>query len=301
MLPWLMQRGEVPVSEMAAHFALTEAELIADLERASLCGLPPFIDEMIDVYIDEGMVCVGVPRLFTRPLRLTAPEGFGLLAAGRSAMQLPGADPAGPLGRALDKLATELGDDGVVVDLDRPEVAAELAAAAASGERLRISYWTPSRDEVTDRDVTPRAVFTDGGHWYLLADDYRSGEERNFRIDRIMAIEPTGIVDAPRDVVVPDARKWFTEDPDFERVTLRMPTDMLWMIERYPTDSITPDDSSADMSIVVLAVTGEQWLSRLLLRLGASTVVLQPQRWSSLAATAAQAVLRRYGVDSRDT
>ena len=85
MLPWLMQREEVPVSEMAAHFSLTEAELIADLERASMCGLPPSVDEMIDVYIDEGMVYAGVPRLFTRPLRLTAPEGFGLLAAGRSA------------------------------------------------------------------------------------------------------------------------------------------------------------------------------------------------------------------------
>ena len=301
MLPWLMQRKEVPVSEMAAHFSLTEAELIADLERASMCGLPPYLDELIDVCIDEGMVYAGVPRLFTRPLRLTAPEGFALLVASRSAMQLPGADPAGPLGRALDKLAIELGDDGVVVDLDRPEVADELAAAAASGQRLRMSYWTPSRDEVTHRDITPRAVFTDSGHWYLLADDHRSGEERNFRIDRIMATEATGVFDAARAVVVPDARTWFIGDPDFERVTLRMPTDMLWMIERYPTDSITQDESFDDMSIVVLAVTGEQWLSRLLLRLGASAVVLQPERWSSLAAVAARTVLRRYGVESNET
>ena len=66
-----------------------------------MCGLPPFVDEMIDVFIDDDMVVVGVPRLFTRPLRLTAPEGFALLAAGRAAMQLPGADPEGPLGRGL--------------------------------------------------------------------------------------------------------------------------------------------------------------------------------------------------------
>ena len=59
-----------------------------------MCGLPPFVDEMIDVFIDDDTVYVGVPRLFTRPLRLTAPEGFALVAAGRAAMQLPGADPA---------------------------------------------------------------------------------------------------------------------------------------------------------------------------------------------------------------
>ena len=105
MLPWLMERGEVPVAEMAARFELTEAELVGDLELAALCGLPPFIDEMIDVFIDEGVVFAGVPRLFTRPLRLTAPEGFALLSSGRAAMQLPGADPDGALARALDKLA----------------------------------------------------------------------------------------------------------------------------------------------------------------------------------------------------
>jgi len=73
MLPWLMERGEVPVAEMAARFELTEEELVGDLELAALCGLPPFIDEMIDVFIDEGVVFAGVPRLFTKPLRLTAP------------------------------------------------------------------------------------------------------------------------------------------------------------------------------------------------------------------------------------
>ena len=67
-----------------------------DLELAAMCGLPPFVDEMIDVFIDDDTVFVGVPRLFTRPLRLTAPEGFALVAAGRAAMQLPGAEPERP-------------------------------------------------------------------------------------------------------------------------------------------------------------------------------------------------------------
>ena len=94
-----------PVAEVARRYDLTEAQVQKDLELVAMCGLPPFVDEMIDVFVDDGMVFVGVPRLFTRPLRLTAPEGFTLLAAGRAAMELPGADPDGPLGRGLDKLA----------------------------------------------------------------------------------------------------------------------------------------------------------------------------------------------------
>ena len=92
MLPWLMERGEVPLAEVAERFRLTEDEVAADLELVAMCGLPPFVDELIDVFIDEGTVFVGVPRLFTRPLRLNSTEAFELLAAARAAMELPGAD-----------------------------------------------------------------------------------------------------------------------------------------------------------------------------------------------------------------
>jgi proteasome accessory factor C len=111
MLPWLMELGQVPVAEAAERFSMTEAEIARDLELAAMCGLPPFVDELIDVFIDEGMIWVGVPRLFTRPLRLNSMEAWELLAAGRAAMQLPGADRDGPLGRGLDKLARALGED----------------------------------------------------------------------------------------------------------------------------------------------------------------------------------------------
>jgi proteasome accessory factor C len=165
MLPWLMERGEVPLAEVAERFRLTEHEVAADLELVAMCGLPPFVDELIDIFIDEGTVFVGVPRLFTRPLRLNSTEAFELLAAGRAAMELPGADPAGPLGRGLGKLAAALGGDapvdsglgaGLDVDLEPPEMTDEVADAARRLERLRIMYWSASRDESTERLITPR-------------------------------------------------------------------------------------------------------------------------------------------------
>ena len=301
MLPWLMERGEVPIAEMAKHFSITEAEAIADLELASMCGLPPFVDEMIDVFIDEGIVYTGIPRVFTKPLRLTAPEGFALLTAGRAAMALPGAEPAGPLGRALDKLAVALGEDGVVVELERPPLADMVAAAAVNGSRLEITYWTPARDEANVRQITPRAVFADGGHWYVLADDQRSGSERSFRIDRILDARDTGVIDAPREVQLPDVNRWFADDADIERVTLRLPGELMWMIERYPIDSRTTDPSDSTMVTVVMPVVSEQWLERLVLRLGQRATVVAPERWTTLATRAARGVLALYESTSRDS
>jgi proteasome accessory factor C len=301
MLPWLMERGEVPVAEMAARFELTEAELIGDLELAALCGLPPFIDEMIDVFMDEGVVFAGVPRLFTKPLRLTAPEGFALLSSGRAAMQLPGADPDGSLARALDKLAGVLGDDGVVVDVPQPPATADLAAAVREDAQLRVRYWSANRDEATERVITPRSIFLDRGHWYVIADDGRSGESRTFRIDRFEEWERTGVID-PQDVdaataVPPSGDRWFV-DGDVPSVVLRLAAPARWAAERYPLREEHPEETEADVKsgaiVVRMAVASEQWLRTLLLRLGPHAVVLEPVEWHDLGADAAQQLLECY-------
>lgn len=293
MLPWLMERGEVPVAEMAARFDVSEPELIRDLELAAVCGLPPFVDEMIDVYIDEGVVYTGVPRLFTRPLRLTAPEGFALLAAGRAALALPGADPGGALARALDKLSAVLGDDGLVIDQPAPAAVGDLTEAAGRGERLTITHWSPARDQATTRQITPRAVFTDRGAWYVLADDHLHGEERTFRIDRIESIEHTGVTDEFRPVAVPDSPQWFA-DSDLPVVVIRLPAADERLVEQFPMEHRHPDGDHVEFT---LRVTTQEWLAALLLRLGRRAEVRSPARWGGLRQRAAAELLERYALE----
>jgi proteasome accessory factor C len=289
MLPWLMERGEVPVAEMAERFGLTEAQLVSDIELVSMCGLPPYLDELIDVWIDEGMVSTGVPRVFTKPLRLTAPEGFALLAAARVAMQLPGAEADGPLARALEKLAAALGDV-VVVDQPQPPATADITAAADRGARLRVTYWSATADGASERVITPRRVFLDRGRWYVIADDHRSGEERTFRIDRIEQWTPTGEVDEPRAVAAPAADEWFLDD-DLRTARLELPASAAWVVERYPVRAV---EHAGTRLVVELAVTDERWLRELLLRLGSEAAVLSPDEWRHLGADTAATLLARY-------
>lgn len=295
MLPWLMERGEAPLAEMAQRFGLTEDQLVKDIELVAMCGLPPYLDELIDVWIDDGMVSTGIPRVFTKPLRLTAPEGFALLAAARVAMQMPGADSEGALARALEKLATALGD---VVEVEQPRPAAtdDVAAAAADGARLRVRYWSATADTASERDITPRRVFLDRGRWYVIADDHRSGEDRTFRIDRIEAWERTGEVDAPREVEAPDSEGWF-EQADLPVATLELLPAAGWVVERYPTRSV---QQHADHTEVELTITDPSWLEELLLRLGPTARVVQPAEWRDLGARAASTLLARYEAGGSD-
>jgi proteasome accessory factor C len=296
MLPWLMERGEVPLAEMAERFDLTEEQLVKDIELVSMCGLPPFVDELIDVWIDEGVVSTGIPRVFTRPLRLTAPEGFALLASARVAMQLPGADPDGALARALQKLGEALGD-AVVVEPGAPPSAEAITAAADDGARVLISYWSATADAASEREITPRRVFLDRGRWYVIADDHRSGELRTFRMDRIASWERTGVIDEHREVPVPTGEQWFL-DADLPVARVRLLAAAGWVVERYPTRSVHILDD--DSTVVELTVAHERWLEELLLRLGRSAEVIDPPQWVGLGAAAAAALLERYDADGSD-
>jgi proteasome accessory factor C len=298
MLPWLMERGEVPLAEMAEHFHLTEAQLVRDLELVAMCGLPPFVDELIDVFVDDGIVFTGVPRLFTRPLRLTAREGFALLAAGRAGVQLPGADPDGVLASALDKLEAVLGQPPLDVELDAPAFVDRLRAAALGSRECHVRYWTPVTDTTTDRRVVPRVVFTDRGHWYVVVDDLDRLEagidaERTFRIDRIVDLAVGDRSVEPRRVEPPS--EWFGGD-GFVHAELRLGPDAVWVAERYPMVSVTPE---ADGGVrAVLAVLDEAWLARLLVRIGTDVEVLGPPHWRDLGPRTAARLLERYEVNS---
>ncbi len=301
MLPWLMERESVPLAEVAERFGLSEAEVTEDLELASLCGLPPYADELIDLFIDDGVVFMGVPRVFTRPLQLTSVEAFELLVAVRAALRLPGVDRDGALVRGLNKLAAALGEPGIIdedvtIEIEQPPAVDDLLEAVRRVEVVGMEYWSPSNDETALRRVVPRQVFTDRGRWYVTGIDTGLGASidaiRTFRIDRIISLERTGEFVDPPDEELPAPGEWFG-DPALTRARLRLPASLLWMVEKYPVDEIDHLDGG-DVVEVVLAVTSEHWLARLMVRLGPSAEVIEPERWCDLRRSAAEVILQRY-------
>ena len=312
MLPWLMERESTPVAEVAARFQLTARDVVADLERVAMCGLPPYgPGDLIDLYIEDGVIHIGQRQFLTRPLRLSAPEGFALLVAGRAALQLPGGELAESLRSALDKLAAALGDGSIEVDIVAPPLTERITAAAEAGTALSLTYWSVSTEQRTERVVHPHHVFADRGHWYVLAFDVTRDDDRTFRIDRIERAEATGdtFVTSPTAVTEAD---WFVDAEDLPRARLRLEGTARWVAERYPVESIelavAAGDGAGgnaavdgDVVIVTMAVTSERWLERVLLRAGFGATVLEPQAWRDLGERAAIGVLDRYRSTKRSS
>jgi proteasome accessory factor C len=292
MLPWLMQRKSVSIADMARQFNISEADLIDDLELAAMCGTPPYTPlELTEVYIDEGIIYVGRNKHFERRLELSSSEAFGLSLLAAAAEDIPGFKKRKELTSAVDKLRKILGEGIVDIDTESPAFLQFVTDAAASGERLTITYWTPADNVEKLRTVTVRSVFTDRGHWYITADDDLSGSQRHFRVDRIRQVVPTGefVPVEPVDNQVP---AWFADATDKTKVVLEVSPAAAWAVETYPCTVL---DERQDGSFrIEMVVNSEHWLGRLLLRAEGNITVVSPDSAVDMLQRTAVDVLGRY-------
>jgi len=297
LVPWIAAHPGVTLDELAARFEVDVGELEADLELLPMCGLPPYTaDRLIDLVVgDDGAVSVRLAEYFGRPLRLTPSEGVALLAAGRALLGVPGSDPEGPLATGLEKLEHALGaTGGLAVHVGATDHLQQLRDALDDRAQIEIDYYSSARDEMTTRVVDPVRVFHALGAWYLAAWCHRAQGDRLFRVDRVRAVRSTGLAVTTEHAggEDPDADLVYRAAPDDPRVRLRLQRGAAWVAESIPVEERRA--RRGGVTEVVLAISGQAFLERLLLSLGPAATVLGPPEAKDVAASAARRVLARY-------
>ncbi|MRS11838.1 MAG: WYL domain-containing protein [Actinobacteria bacterium] len=215
LLPHLHKGDSIPLAELAHAVGCSVEEVAADLTTLTMCGIPPFTPfEMVDLDIDGDVVSVYMdPPGLERPLKLTGAEARALNAA----LEVAGYASDSPL---REKLRTVSSGAVSPEDLEHTvragaapggaaETYAKLASAIEEREMLRVAYYTGSTGRISERILHPWALVQRMGIWYLVAWCETAGQERVFRLDRMRAIEHTGVFfEPPAEVataVTPDA------------------------------------------------------------------------------------------------
>jgi len=296
MLQWVAAHPDgVEVSEACARFDMSEAQLLKELEMATMIGdgSAEFDDMPFLVFIEGSRVEANLLS-FRRPLRITEAEGLALLASA-GALVDEHTDPDEPLARALTKLADLLGasvGETLDVDLDHDggTIGRELSEAIEAGRRVRFTYWSYGRDAVEERLVEPWRLLSRDGEWYLSGLDVAKDDGRRFRLDRIDDLVVTDDPAAP----APKGNDTVGIPEDAPTVVLDLSPAAAWVVEAYPVQHV---EQVGESMRVTLSVTGASWLERILLRLGPdATPVAIDERLgdAGVAAAAAARVLDRY-------
>lgn len=305
MLAYLAGVGEAAIADVAQRFAMSEEEVVAELELAACCGLPPYTpDQLIDLIVDADRVVAERVGELGRPPQLTPGEGFAVAAAARALLAVPGADPGGSLASALAKLESALGEDRLVVDIDAPEHLAAIRAATAGGAQVEIEYLSAGRGELSRRVVDPYQVVLREGRWYLDGYCHRAGGVRRFQVDRVRSVRETGERASAPTGPHPelDDPRAFVGGADAVATRIELPAASAWLVERFavgPPKAVGPPNAVGARVEVTVLVGGERWLEQLMLRLGPEAAVVDPPQFVGVAAAGARRALRKYRDDMK--
>jgi proteasome accessory factor C len=297
ILAYLARVKEASLPELAERFAISEDELVHDLELAACCGVPPYTpDELIDLLVDGDRVTAEGLSHLSRPGRLTPEEGFVVAAAARALLSVPGADAEGALASGLGKLEAALGSSPLSVELDPPAQLNELQEAARSSAQVEIEYFSSAAPAPTRRFVDPYQVVLREGRWYLDGWCHRAAGLRRFQVDRVRTVRRTGASFAPPSELSEELNRpgAFLGGPDAVAARVVFPPGAALVAEQVAAG---PIETRPDGSLVadVLVGDAEGWFGRLLLRLGPAARVLSPPELRDAARRAAERALEQYG------
>jgi proteasome accessory factor C len=299
LVPYLLSRPGIAVAEAAADLGVTERQLREDLELLWVCGLPGYgPGDLIDMALDGDRVTITYDAGIDRPLRLTRDEALALVVALRLLAETPGVGHRDAIERALARIESAAGDLAsapVAVRLPgNRERLVQLRGAVERGHALRLTYYTATRDETTERVVDPMRVLVVGDRAYLEAWCRRADAVRLFRTDRIDAYveldEPAAPPPQAHPTDVSDGV--FHATPDQPLVTLRVGRGARWITEYYPCEEVRAQPG--EHWLVSLRASDLAWARRLVLGLGPEVTVVGPAELAEAVGAEARAALAAY-------
>ncbi|KLL95960.1 protein pafC, partial [Rhodococcus sp. IITR03] len=156
------------------------------------------------------------------------------------------------------------------------DAAGQVRAAVRDGRAVHLTYYSASRDTVSERDVDPIRIVIIDEHAYLQAWCRSAEGVRLFRFDRIDAAT---VLDEParpphRAITDDEHLELFEGDPSLPAARLRIAPSYTWLLDYYPlTDVQVLSDGSCEAS---MRYASPGWMARLLVGLGAGVQVLDP-------------------------
>ncbi len=307
LVPYLQRKGEVSVAEAAARFGVSERVIERDLSVLMMCGLPgllpgEIIDFDFEALEDDRVIRIRDADFLARPLRLGNLEAVALVAALRALGEGSGAAEQEVVDRTLAKISAAVGGVAETVRVEplvsqaERDLAGRLAEAVRQRRQVRLQHVSAVRDEVTTRVVDPVAVSAAEGHLYLDGWDHRSGEQRLFRLDRIVGLE---VLETAVETAAPAqdlSRGAFRPDESAPRAVVRVAPSAAWVGEYYPVEHSEPvtEGPFAGGLDLTLPLGDADWLVGLLLGIGGEAEVVDPPELGERVREAARRALAAY-------
>ena len=217
LVPWLIDRAEVSVTDTARHFGVPEQQIRDAVMLIAVSGIPgethQYQDgDLFDIAWDrfeenDEIVLTHLVAIDDSP-RFSGREAAALIAGLQYLSALPENSDRGAIDSLMAKLARGSSSRPSEVAVEGSETDATLAlirGAVANGVQVEFDYVN-SRGDSEHRNVDPLRIESVDTDWYLRAWCHLRGAVRTFRLDRISSPRITTLPIAFRegDVALPE-------------------------------------------------------------------------------------------------
>jgi predicted DNA-binding transcriptional regulator YafY len=259
LVPYVVRHRGVLLSDLAGRLAMSEQELIKELDFLLMVGRPPFLpNDLILIYQEEGKVFVDLHQSLETPPQFTVFEALALATAtqlftnqeemGAAATAVRGAmeKVAGSLPKETRKLFGDLSDRFLLLPGGGVPHLELLRRAVEERREVELEYFAASRGETTRRTVQPLGMVYNQGVWYLAAFCTQREDKRVFRLSRILKADLSDRIFDPQEEEF-DATAFVKESVTvplrgLQEVVIRFsPGVARWVQERWGSEYLSTD------------------------------------------------------------
>ncbi|MDR3404431.1 MAG: YafY family protein [Chthoniobacter sp.] len=300
----LQSRRVTTAAYMAENFAVTERTIYRDLAALGEAGVP---------IIGEAGVGYCLMRGYHLPPVMFSPdEALALVTGGLFAERMTDDTMRESIRSALGKVNVVLPADlqrrvhrlreSMQVSGRKPGAGpvplGRLQLALADARVVRLQYRSAQSGETTLREVEPLGLVFYLDHWHLIAWCRLRQDVRDFRVDRIHAVEVGSEPSPPRpdfDLAGYVARSWMPEPR--ERAEIEVHAGLLETVRRYWGPALLEEHPSGGSVRLVLSHAPQEigHLARWLLSFGQHVRVVGPMALRERIVAEAQAALVHHG------
>ena len=188
LVPFITSHQGISTKDLASQFGITEDELLSDLNSLWMCGDNRF--DLIDLQFDSGYVTIRNAQTLNLIRSLSQQEiisiliGLDLIEKNLSAERL---DIVGEIAALRLKLGQGISRILDATPAQDGQIVAVIKKAMVEQKKIHISYFSPTDDEITERDITPLHLSVSDGRDFVTAFCDSASAQRTFRVDRIQS------------------------------------------------------------------------------------------------------------------
>ncbi|MHA7223034.1 helix-turn-helix transcriptional regulator [Arthrobacter sp. RHLT1-20] len=304
LVPFLVHNQGLHIRDVAARFGISRKELEDDLRILICSGLPEgYPDDLLDIRWDDDHVYIIQDLELNRPVRFAVDEACALLTGLETLNGLPELAEGNALESVTLKLMAAAGEQGrQAAQLSGPAVAPGNSAtletardAITNGAQLRLRYFSPQRDTVSERNVDPLRLYSLDNTWYLEAYCHSAQGLRNFRLDRIEELQPTGLpVSAAAKPADSFPVKLFTPNDDDTVVVVELTRRGIGLADDYYAERTAPLPGGGMLAEIRFGSTDR--LPMFVAQHGGTARVVQPEALAAASRAWLDAALAQYEV-----